>query len=215
MLDLYSPLRIGGIFKLCSRHRAFYIPVQPPSTVIHIDLSLAGSHTAWKRTTTGCWTPTIPTPKMLSLLARNTAARAPRSLPRSFPISRVAPGTIRKASTETNPPARDLLTRFAKLDPELYGILTVTLGAIGVFAYFFAGNPTKASDARPVPAVPGSEPWRGEGGTGKYMYYPQGNPMHPPKQAPSALNHVVIPNVNLPKELHEKYNKWGKPEYDI
>lgn len=23
--------------------------------------------------------------------------------------------------------------------------------------------------------------------------------MHPPKQAPSALNHVVIPNVNLPK----------------
>lgn len=137
MLDLYSPLRIGGIFKLCSRHRVFYIPAQPPSTTIHFNLSLAGSHTAWTRTTTGCWTQTIPTPKMLSLLARNTAARASRSLPRSLPTSRVAPGSVRNASTETNPPARDLLTRFAKLDPELYGILTVTLGAIGVFAYFF------------------------------------------------------------------------------
>lgn len=62
-----------------------------------------------------------------------------------------------------------------------------------------AGNPTKATDARSVPAVPNSEPWNGEGSTGKYKYYPQGNPMHPPKEAPSALNQVIIPNVNLPK----------------
>jgi len=35
------------------------------------------------------------------------------------------------------------------------------------------------------------------------------------KDAPSALNTVVIPNVTLPKSLHDKYNKWGKPEFDV
>ncbi|SPN99982.1 uncharacterized protein DNG_02834 [Cephalotrichum gorgonifer] len=33
------------------------------------------------------------------------------------------------------------------------------------------------------------------------------------KEAPSALNAVVIPNVTLPKEVHDKLNKWGKEGY--
>ncbi|EOD48614.1 uncharacterized protein LTHEOB_5076 [Neofusicoccum parvum] len=152
---------------------------------------------------------------MIPLLTRYAAAGASRSLPRTLPATRVLPGSIRKASTESNPQAKDLFARFAKLDPELYGILTVTLGAIGAFAYFFAGNPTSATDSRKVPAVQGSEPWRTEGTHGKYMYYPQGDTKNAPREAPSALNVVVLPEVNLPKELHEKYNKWGKPEWEL
>ena len=60
-------------------------------------------------------------------------------------------------------------------------------------------------------------PWQGEGDAArqpyKYQYHPGGNSKNAPKDAPSALNSVVVPNVNLPKELHEKYNKWGKDGY--
>jgi nicotinate dehydrogenase subunit B len=34
-----------------------------------------------------------------------------------------------------------------------------------------------------------------------------------PRDAPSALNAVVVPNVTLPRELHDKFNKWGKDGY--
>lgn len=43
-----------------------------------------------------------------------------------------------------------------------------------------------------------SEPWKTEG-SGKYQYHPGGDPSRGRKEAPSALNEVVIPNVNLPK----------------
>lgn len=55
-------------------------------------------------------------------------------------------------------------------------------------------------------------PWEGSA-TGKYQYHPGGDPNVAPKDAPSALNTVIIPNVTLPKELHDKYNKWGKDGY--
>jgi hypothetical protein len=47
----------------------------------------------------------------------------------------------------------------------------------------------------------------------RYKYHPGGDPRNAPKEAPSALHSVIVPNVNLPKELHEKYNKWGKDGY--
>jgi len=63
-------------------------------------------------------------------------------------------------------------------------------------------------------------PWQTESSKGdaarehfKYQYHPGGDPKNPPKDAPSALHSVIVPNVNLPKELHEKYNKWGKDGY--
>ena len=34
---------------------------------------------------------------------------------------------------------------------------------------------------------------------GRYQYHPGGNPKNPPKDAPSALHSVIVPNVNLPK----------------
>lgn len=33
----------------------------------------------------------------------------------------------------------------------------------------------------------------------KYQYHPGGDPRNPPKDAPSALHSVIVPNVNLPK----------------
>lgn len=64
-----------------------------------------------------------------------------------------------------------------------------------------------------------------------YQYHPGGDVNAPKKDAPSALNVVIIPNVTLPKvifdigfpklrapltasqELHEQYNKWGKDDF--
>ena len=74
-----------------------------------------------------------------------------------------------------------------------------------------ARNPTNANSEAATSHIPGTEPWK-TGGEGKYLYHPGGDTSHR-KEAPSALNTVIVPNVNLPKELHEKYNKYGKDGY--
>lgn len=43
-----------------------------------------------------------------------------------------------------------------------------------------------------------SEPWK-TGNDARYQYHPGGDPSRGKKDAPSALNEVIIPNVNLPK----------------
>lgn len=54
--------------------------------------------------------------------------------------------------------------------------------------------------------APGTMPWQAESSKGdaarqdfKYQYHPRGDPRNPPKDAPSALHSVIVPNVNLPK----------------
>lgn len=42
-------------------------------------------------------------------------------------------------------------------------------------------------------------PWEGEASSGKYSYHPAGDASASPRDAPSAINVVVIPDVNLPK----------------
>ena len=46
-------------------------------------------------------------------------------------------------------------------------------------------------------------PWQTKDGDArenfKYEYYPHGDPRNPAREAPSALNTVIIPNVTLPK----------------
>ena len=112
-------------------------------------------------------------------------------------------------------------------------------GAFGLAGWHFSRNPTSSSSENHVSMAPGSEPWN-TGGEGKYQYHPGGDKSKGKKDAPSALNEVIIPNVNLPKvwspnsetvkywwagrcvfvpqltifqALHEKYNKWGKEGY--
>lgn len=42
-------------------------------------------------------------------------------------------------------------------------------------------------------------PWETGSHGGKYQYYPGGDRSADPKDAPSAINVVVVPDVNLPK----------------
>lgn len=75
-----------------------------------------------------------------------------------------------------------------------------------------ARSPTNPNSEGLTSAIKGSEPWK-SGTAGKYLYHPGGDTSQAPKSAPSALNEVIIPNVNLPKELHEKFNKYGKEDW--
>ncbi|GAO16052.1 hypothetical protein UVI_02053970 [Ustilaginoidea virens] len=84
------------------------------------------------------------------------------------------------------------------------------VASLGGAGFYFGRSPTKSTSESPV-AISGM-PWEADA-LGKYKYHPGGDPKADPKDAPSALNVVVVPNVTLPRELHDKYNKWGKDGY--
>ncbi|MCJ1400108.1 hypothetical protein MMC11_003311 [Xylographa trunciseda] len=113
-----------------------------------------------------------------------------------------------------------VLQKGAKRDPELYILLAIMSGAFGLAGFHFGRKPTSSSSEAPVSMAPGTMPWQVESSKGenadehfKYQYHPGGDPTKAPKDAPSALHSVIVPNVNLPKSLHDKYNKWGKDGY--
>ncbi|KAK5654390.1 hypothetical protein OQA88_7299 [Cercophora sp. LCS_1] len=100
----------------------------------------------------------------------------------------------------------------------LGGVMVAALAGAG---FYFGRSPTKSTSESPVAVAKGSMPWETGSGEGKYQYHPGGDASAAPKDAPSAVNVVVVPDVNLPKvripglfySLHEKYNKWGKEGY--
>ena len=76
-------------------------------------------------------------------------------------------------------------------------------------------KPTSASSESKVSIAENTMPWEKDSSTtGKYQYHPGGDKRKGKKDAPSALNSVIVPNVNLPKELHDRFNKWGKDGYN-
>ncbi|KAF2872831.1 hypothetical protein BDV95DRAFT_593238 [Massariosphaeria phaeospora] len=75
-------------------------------------------------------------------------------------------------------------------------------------------SPTGADESY-VAKVPDSEPWKSDDHGGKYKYYPENKPDKEAKTAPSALDTVIVPNVTLPKHLHDQYNKYGKEEFNL
>ncbi|KFY53131.1 hypothetical protein V496_07881 [Pseudogymnoascus sp. VKM F-4515 (FW-2607)] len=110
------------------------------------------------------------------------------------------------------------LSKGAKRDPELYVLMGTMCAAVGGAGYYLGANPTSGTSEAQIATSPNSKPWEKPApsdskGDFKYQYHPGGNPANAPRDAPSALHSVIIPNVNLPKELHEKYNKWGKDGY--
>lgn len=108
---------------------------------------------------------------------------------------------------------KEALKTGAKRDPELYVLFAIMSGVFGLAGWHFSRSPTSSSSESAVAKVAHSEPWKEGGGEGKYQYHPGGDTSAPKKDAPSALNTVIIPNVNLPKELHDQFNKWGKDGY--
>ncbi|KAI4845762.1 hypothetical protein E4T45_07553 [Aureobasidium sp. EXF-8846] len=144
---------------------------------------------------------------MSSIIGR-AAFRASRPL-RASGINAGAENAASAASREAD---KNALKQGARKDPELYILLTIMSGAFGLAGWHFSRNPTSSSSENPVAIAADSEPWK-TGGEAKYQYHPGGDTSKPRKDAPSALNEVIVPNVNLPRELHEKYNKWGKDGY--
>jgi hypothetical protein len=71
-------------------------------------------------------------------------------------------------------------------------------GAFGMAGWHFSRNPTSASSENPVSKAPDSEPWK-TGSHAQYQYHPGGDTSKARKDAPSALNEVIVPNVNLPR----------------
>jgi len=122
------------------------------------------------------------------------------------------------ATAPTTKGKETVLQKGAKRDPELYILLAIMSGAFGLAGFYFGKKPTSASSEASVAMAPGSMPWQTDGKEGKdsdfkYQYHPGGDKSQTPKDAPSALNSVIVPNVNLPKEMHERWNKWGKDGY--
>ena len=71
-------------------------------------------------------------------------------------------------------------------------------GAFTLAGWHFSRNPTSSSSENKIMKASDSEPWK-TGSDAKYQYHPGGDTSRGRKDAPSALNEVVIPNVNLPK----------------
>ena len=86
-------------------------------------------------------------------------------------------------------------------------------GAFSLAGFYFARKPTSSSSEQTVAMAPNSKPWE-SGTSGKYQYHPGGDRTSAPRDAPSALHSVVVPNVNLPKHLHEQFNKYDKDEFE-
>ncbi|WYZ39373.1 hypothetical protein EsH8_III_001287 [Colletotrichum jinshuiense] len=125
----------------------------------------------------------------------------------SFVARRAFSTSIRRLSDEH---AKKQLTQESKRNPELIILGGVMVAALGGAGLYFGRSPTSSTSESPV--LKAGMPWETEG-EGKYKYHPGGNPRAEPKDAPSAVNTVIIPDVTLPKELHDKYNKWGKEGY--
>lgn len=67
---------------------------------------------------------------------------------------------------------------------------------------FPGGKPSSATSEARVPIAPESMPWQTDKDGNKdfkYQYHPGGDTSKPLKEAPSALNVVIVPDVNLPK----------------
>ena len=78
-------------------------------------------------------------------------------------------------------------------------------GAFGLAGFYFGRKPTSATSEAEVSVANSSMPWQVDHDDEdhskhfKYQYHPKGDKSQSPKNAPSALNTVVVPNVTLPK----------------
>ncbi|KAK4189220.1 hypothetical protein QBC35DRAFT_380930 [Podospora australis] len=126
----------------------------------------------------------------------------------SFIARRAFSTTVRRLTT-----GEQALKTESKKNPEIMILGGVMVCALGGAGFYFGRSPTKSTSENTVPLTKNSMPWESGSTQGKYQYHPGGDASAPPKDAPSAVNVVVVPNVSLPKELHDEYNKWGKDGY--
>lgn len=81
------------------------------------------------------------------------------------------------------------------------------VGVGGLVGYHFSRNPTTAGtpNEKGLNIADNTVPWKVSGvensdrNNYKYKYHPGGDYRNAPRQAPSALNSVIVPGVTLPK----------------
>ncbi|KAJ5114695.1 hypothetical protein NUU61_000454 [Penicillium alfredii] len=140
-----------------------------------------------------------------ALATRRALLRQPlfRAPPRRFNATKAEESTLDQAP---------------KRDPELYVLLGVMSGAFLIAGWYFGSKPTSVTSESNVRIGESSMPWgenaSEDGKIYKYQYHPHGDKSQPLRAAPSALNTVIVPNVTLPEDLHERFNKYGKEEWD-
>ncbi|XBQ88627.1 hypothetical protein V6000_004239 [Aspergillus fumigatus] len=95
-------------------------------------------------------------------------------------------------------------------------LLGVMSGAFLIAGWYFGRKPTSVTSESNVRIGESAMPWErdDDGKIYKYQYHPHGDKSQPLRNAPSALNTVIVPNVTLPVDLHERFNKYGKEEWD-
>lgn len=71
------------------------------------------------------------------------------------------------------------------------------VAVLGGAGYYFGRSPTQATAESPV--LKAGMPWETGSADGAYRYHPGGDASADPKNAPSAVNVVIVPGVNLPK----------------
>ncbi|KUI61264.1 hypothetical protein VP1G_08443 [Cytospora mali] len=94
------------------------------------------------------------------------------------------------------------LKQETKRNPELMVLGGVMVAALGGAGYYFGRTPTTSTSEQKVPQA--GMPWETGSTDGKYQYYPGGDKNAAVKEAPSAVNVVVVPDVNLPKTEREQ-----------
>ncbi|KAI5779841.1 hypothetical protein EDC01DRAFT_776863 [Geopyxis carbonaria] len=107
-------------------------------------------------------------------------------------------------------------------DPELYVLLGLMTSAFTLVGFYFGRNPTMAhSEEGRINMAAHSAPWNAsdaelaedDGRDYKYKYHPGANYRNAPKKAPGALHSVVVPSVTVSREVHERFNKYGREEF--
>ncbi|KAK0749605.1 hypothetical protein B0T18DRAFT_389165 [Schizothecium vesticola] len=126
----------------------------------------------------------------------------------SFIARRAFTTTTRRLAT-----GEEALKSETRKNPEIAILGGVMVCALAGAGFYFGRTPTQSTAETPVAMAKNSMPWESGSSEGKYQYHPGGDASVAPKSAPSAVNTVVVPDVSLPKELHEKWNKWGKDGY--
>ena len=137
-------------------------------------------------------------------------------------VGKAASGVSKKAQQSGSQQSGSVAMRGAKRDPELYVcsmnivpssyaksyfqiLFGVMSAAFGLAGYYFGRKPTSATSEAEVSVANSSMPWQVDHDHDdhtkhfKYQYHPKGDTNQTPKNAPSALNTVIVPNVTLPR----------------
>ncbi|KAF2405294.1 hypothetical protein EJ06DRAFT_20221 [Trichodelitschia bisporula] len=143
------------------------------------------------------------------------ALRSTRRLRAAHIMADDAP-MYQKFTHADNSAGQRALREGAKRDWELVPLYIITAATVSFgFGYFFSHPTGKVGAPALVPKVANSEPWKDSSTKGAYKYVPHSDLRNPPKNAPSAMHSVIVPNVTLPRSLHQEFNKYGKPEWEV